>query len=989
MTEPPKPRTPHAASYIPVVAPRPMRSPLPSSLSLPQLQLAPQPRRPSGSSPAVAASPVSSSIPHTGISSFRSLRNLLPFGAAKSHHSAGATGGTPNVPKSSFPNFGSVRRSMTSDRKNSATFTRAEEEDPSPVISIEASPQHTDTDTDYDTLAYDSRSSSGDHINFSPASRKSSDTKPPAPAVSPAPPLGDLSTIVESDTSGISKHLPNLDDSQELELKAGKHGSSARHAQYNYVGRNASSMECPNNQCIDLDSDAYTLDLSTSKLTAEVLDAMISKDVSTANEWWKGVNGVVVDDVTDSPPKIGGFVHGEQDNNLSFNFGSLDPDLAALLSPNKADENAPTVFGGKPLLAPSLPIRSPPSPRGFELPPSRGLTRTASPRSFSPPAVQPPDGYFASASYLTDVQSSPAPRRSASLARSTPSHRPVSLSTLPRLARLVTSTAAPVQPPKHLTEPGPPSPHSSPEVDESGRRASSDHIRRRQPPSPLSSSSHAVETNHGALDLYTQRQSRLVTPARRAASYSTASSSRPPLRHLMTTGLNPKDPDLTTSFSRVSSSVGKTATSRRRLYHLRPNTDEGRTVTDPDRTVQHRARKRSMSLHQDGGSPGSNSPYQTPAPPTRPSSAMSARRPAAEWLGPRTAKAFAAAGLLDHEKAGWGNNNTSSHYGSMKGNTEQDPRAQYNAPSRIAFSEASGSTSSWGRSRSVSRTLTMSDIGGALTESPTYSPTPRTTFSGGSTAPTSISASSSITQSSLQVAVQSMREKHSVETEALLSALSDSQRTSKMLREENAELRARIQELEGTLNHIRRRSSSPQPPAKLSRMVYQRLSQSSLESGLPMRPQSHMQTQFLHPDVDVVPVSVTSERDTSPNPFKDTPSSQRRRLSTASSNFHLPPSNMSMLMHEVDLPQRSEEFSSRSVSPRSPTLIIAKRSSSLRHTQNRSMSSGGNISPMTANFSTGSPGSLHLRPEHELHLGDMASLDLAMADDGGSDDDSL
>jgi hypothetical protein len=800
--------------------------------------------------------------------------------------------------------------------------------------------------------------------------------------VSPAPPLGDLSTIVESDTSGISKHLPNLDDSQELEPNAGRHGSSPCHARYNYVMRTASSAERPDNKCIDLDSDAYTLDLSTSKLTAEVLDAMMSKDVSTANEWWKGVNGVVVDDVTDSPPKIGGVVHGEQDNNLSFNFGSLDPDLAALLSPNKADEDALTVFGGKPSLASSLPIR-PPSPRKFELPPSRGLTRTASPSSFSPPAMQPPDGYFASASYLTEVQSSPAPRRSASLTRSTPSHRPASLSVLPRLARSATSTAAPVQPSKHLDEPGSPTPHSSPEADESGRRASADHIRRRQPPSPLSSSSHAVETNHSALDLCTtQRQSRIVTPARRAASYSTANSSRPPLRHLMTTGLNTKDADSTTSFSRVSSSAGKTTTSRRRLYHPRPNTDEGRVVTDPDRTVQHRARKRSMSLYQDGGSPGSNSSYQTPVPPTRPSSAMSARRPAAEWLGPRTAKAFAAAGLLDHEKVGWGNN-ISSRYGSMKGNTEQDPRAQYNAPSRIAFSEASGSTSSWGRSRSASRTLTMSDVGGALTESPTYSPTPRTTFSGGSTAPTSISASSSITQSSLQVAVQSMKEKHSVETEALLSALSDSQRTSKMLREENAELRARIQELEGTLNHIRRRSSSPQPPAKLSRMVYQRLSQSSLESGLPMRPQ------FLHPAVDIVPASVTSERDMSPNPFKDTPSSQRRRLSTASSNFHLPPSNMSMLMHEVDLPQRSEEFSSRSVSPRSPTLIIAKRSSSLRHTKNRSMSSGGNISPMTANFSTGSPGSLHLRPEHELHLGDMASLDLAMAGNGSSDDDSL
>jgi hypothetical protein len=235
-----------------------------------------------------------------------------------------------------------------------------------------------------------------------------------------------------------------------------------------------------------------------------------------------------------------------------------------------------------------------------------------------------------------------------------------------------------------------------------------------------------------------------------------------------------------------------------------------------------------------------------------------------------------------------------------------------------------------------------------------------------------------------------MKEKHSVETEALLAALSDSQRTTKMLREENTELRARIQELEGALNHIRRRSASPQAPAKLSRMVYQRLSQTSLDGAPPKRPQSHLQSQFLHPNPDDFLPSVAPDTDASLNPFKETASSERRRLSTASSDFHLPPSNMSMLMHEADLAQRSEGFSSRSGSPPSPTLIIPKQNSGLRHTHNQSQSSGGNISPMTANFSmTGSPGSLHLRPEHELHLGDMASLDLAIVDDESGEDDGL
>ena len=173
MAEPPKPRSPHPPSFIPVVAPRPNRSALPSSLSFAQLQVAPPPRRPSASSLAVGASPTPHN-PQSGISSFRSLRNLLPFGVAKHPSSVGVPNGTPNAPKASFPNFGSVRRSMTSDRKNSATFA-AEEQESSPVITIEPSTSHTDTDTDPDATAHDSRSSSGDHINFTPAERKSSD----------------------------------------------------------------------------------------------------------------------------------------------------------------------------------------------------------------------------------------------------------------------------------------------------------------------------------------------------------------------------------------------------------------------------------------------------------------------------------------------------------------------------------------------------------------------------------------------------------------------------------------------------------------------------------------------------------------------------------------------------------------------------------------------------------------------------------------------
>jgi len=77
-----------------------------------------------------------------------------------------------------------------------------------------------------------------------------------------------------------------------------------------------------------------------------------------------------------------------------------------------------------------------------------------------------------------------------------------------------------------------------------------------------------------------------------------------------------------------------------------------------------------------------------------------------------------------------------------------------------------------------------------------------------------------------------------------------------------------------------------------------------------------------------------------------------------------------------------------SASP-SPTLVprVAKTSvaGTLQQPVKAVPSGTGNISPTSTSFSTmpGSPGSLNLRPEHEMHLGDLGSLDL----DLGFDDD--
>ncbi|KAF4568617.1 hypothetical protein EYR40_009978 [Pleurotus pulmonarius] len=81
-------------------------------------------------------------------------------------------------------------------------------------------------------------------------------------------------------------------------------------------------------------------------------------------------------------------------------------------------------------------------------------------------------------------------------------------------------------------------------------------------------------------------------------------------------------------------------------------------------------------------------------------------------------------------------------------------------------------------------------------------------------------------------------------------------------------------------------------------------------------------------------------------------------------------------------PSRPPSFASSN-----PRPIGSKNARAHSH-HKRSQSSVGNVSPTTANFSmTGSPGSLNLRPEDELHLRDMdiMSLNLRIASGDESD----
>jgi len=775
---------------------------------------------------------------------------------------------------------------------------------------------------------------------------------------SPGPPLGaDLSTIIEAENSGISKHIPCVDDSTHPDSPASSPDSPFcldRHDECRFSppdSRNGS-----------------VLDLSTSKLNAEVMDALMVKDAVAATEWLKGVDGVVVEESADELQEIQG-LGGEVDPHATFDFGALDPDLAQLLSPHrlngKSHRSSPTsnlrprTHARSPnhFLAPSPPIAPGPEHK----------TPTNSPRIG---AVIPPSPVSGAT-----AQSSPQ-RRSISLSRTSLS-RPAA-SSLPRLTRSV-SSAPPTANSSPKESPGPTAPHGVPK-------------KRHQPPSPLSPQAHSTNgispaNSRASADMPPRRPPSSRMGNRHTSSY-TPSSSRTDLQHASSND----------SPSPGSQSSSRTVSDNHRQAPARPSLDLGGPLEVNKRRRAHlfSNRKRSMSVEEARLSPTSGSSRVSPI---RPSSSLSNRPPVMEWLGPRTAKAFAAAGLLDIDRDG---TNPLGRYSSLRGNNEREERY---VPSRMAFSEAA-STSSWGRSGSVSRVMTPSEGGVTWGGSPTFS-VPRTTFSAGSTAPTSISASSSVQQTAIQL----MKEKHDLETEALLAALSDSQRTTKTLREENSQLRDRIleleDELEGLRDQLRRLANGVQAPRPATQPSYgrppldRRITPSPLGTGATSHhpPIHRSHSGFLGKAGSSVDLS-THKRELSPSrtpAFLDTlpRSSNPRRASTASSIFPNVPNNMTLLMHEEAMHERAT-LSSTSVSPSSLSRGLPKRlngnSAMNGHGSQQSLSSVhasmGNVSPATADFSMtevpGSPTSLHLRPEHELHLGDMASLSLyAISDDEG------
>ncbi|KIM37772.1 hypothetical protein M413DRAFT_30695 [Hebeloma cylindrosporum] len=514
--------------------------------------------------------------------------------------------------------------------------------------------------------------------------------------------------------------------------------------------------------------------------------------------------------------------------------------------------------------------------------------------------------------------------------------------------------------------------------------------------------------------------------------------------------------------------------------------------------------------------------------------------PKMEWLGPRTAKAFRAAGLLDFDKdrerereRGGGEverdrgapspsplNHASgasalNRFASLRSASEYNP-THGRAHSRMAFSEVGGFTASSGAGRRGSGSFSAYGGGGGggdgysaagLMESPTFTVSTSsrgrdrdTPKSSTSTAPTSVESFGYFgrdpdkterdrERDRDRAEMRELRERHGTEMAALLSALSDSQRTARVLREENSDLRDKVDRLSGVHqenDRLRKLCDGLENECMGLRRDYADLQRES--AGL-ARSTSSLRAPGLAPSwsassassgfrtpvpkpgnssplvVDATPMFMQQqeEQDSEDHRFNDTiiihdsiddddddddgeeflprhgstdghrdsqqsigfpadkalPSSNtpslRRRLSDTSSIFPIPPSNMTMLLHEdsnlgsnrssadhsqynfpiappkpttnnhtpipIPQPQQQQHTHVRSLSKSPPVTYRNFAGPNYQtHSYNKSVTSTTSISPTTANFSiaTGSPGSLFLRPEHELLLEDMESLDLGV-----------
>ncbi|PFH45720.1 hypothetical protein AMATHDRAFT_43987, partial [Amanita thiersii Skay4041] len=288
---------------------------------------------------AVAASPTpasaNSSNTSPGHTTFRSLRSLLPFGPSKnaSNNSHPSSSSSPqgNPSRGTFSGFGSMRKSLTRERERQTSLTNL-----LPVISIDkpssSAPQSQDDGAVRRAASFSTIDTSTTNASLlqnvvldlptglgsSPSlnSTRSTDTAPILRSISPGPPLSaDLSTIIEADSSYMSKTEP----------RSSKPSSPT-------IEKALPDIPPPRADRMNNDQDA-SLDLNTTHLAEQVLDAIMEKDAVTVEGWLNADKPIVIDADTDEDVDVD-VPLGPVVDNASINIESVDPSIVALLSPN-------------------------------------------------------------------------------------------------------------------------------------------------------------------------------------------------------------------------------------------------------------------------------------------------------------------------------------------------------------------------------------------------------------------------------------------------------------------------------------------------------------------------------------------------------------------------------------------------------------------------------------------------------------------------------
>ena len=899
------------------------------------------------------------------------------------------------------------------------------------------------------------------------------------------PRSGDLSTIIESELSNVSmsKHIPPLDISEE-------------HSRPHVVDITASESNSPDNENSEPEDDGEGLVLANlaRQVHQRSVSILKSQDLNVSPSPTRSRGGNDSADLSASwPAGLADFRRsmGQRMNEIgvsssgtslsasptpenlpphsaptqflsvvssqltaddpelneaqpSFDLSSLDPDLAALLSPNnlpahRNDKDA-AIFAAVQAVPPP-PMSPSPSP---EPTPEEEIDNAdTGGQNMSASARASGESRRRSRTPVLGLQSSP-PARKTRPTSYTHSSSSRSSADLQRPSESPTAKKSAFQT-MSIKINGLKSQTVLPNSDVATSLSTSRH------PMPERSNSALGGSSYSRDPAKRQALTRHLGTSRRPSTASGAYKPRiaSDSRSILYRNQSAREPnrnadaaDLITPTDRSVSVLGMASNSRRLLGASWTRREAGPTGD----ARSSRNRKRSMSVNE---------------------SKSSVMRRVPDWMGPRTTRAFVAAGLLDldrdHEedrpRPSLSRNDYRPQSSLRPATADGTSERNFRAPSRTttistlyAPSRVSESRSSWDRRESISRAMTMAELNRGdspvttiTSSTPTSGSNPRTAFSVSSA--TSLSGSSPnqpFHQVQVETVIQSLKDKHALETEALLSALADSQYTSRSLREENAQLKGRIQDLEEQISdlveqlNVTRRSTPPFPAQSYAHVMLSRSRSGSRASSAETRPMWHsrMQSFVIASNTSVddaehssdMPIINTDDNNLkTPTPSMGDPvinisprlvaqlseHNIRKRASTASSVFPVVPSNMSMLMHEENgggesegdtgslgfhFPYPQSQSQSRANSPPpSPTLLLSRLTASAsapgvsrvargRHTAKPSMSSIGSGASTSADMMSlfsvpGSPGSLRLKPEDEKHLGEMMSIDLSIAGD--------